>query len=326
MRARIAGPIRHSGWEFSASERRVAIGDQRGGALRGFIERHLLQQSGAKIDDENILPIQFRAEPQEFVVAEVVRHQIAFVAGAHRAAGVASGHVADHVAPVQKISVGPAGKTYDWDVHAAEQFDDAGLQAVSPGNQRALGANLAPAWPFHETAENARIHGADSFVLYDTTDFRSRSGQPDSEAGEKNEADEQRKAESHFFNKARRSSSSACWQVTCLNVSRSKRLVGFKTKVCFALASAMKTVPTGFSGVPPPGPAMPVMAMAKSASNNFARALGHFAGGWFAHRPVLRQRFGANADQFLFRFIAIRDQPAQKDFDAPGTSVIRFAT
>ena len=75
----------------------------------------------------------------------------------------------------------------------------------------------------------------------------------------------------------------------------------------------MKTVPTGFSFVPPPGPAMPVTAMAKSAPSLPARAFGHFARHRFAHRAVRRQRFGANAEKFLLRFVAVSHEPAQKN-------------
>ena len=51
-----------------------------------------------------------------------------------------------------------------------------------------------------------------------------------------------------------------------LKVSRSPVNENFQTAVtCPRCASAMKTRPTGFSSVPPPGPAMPVVDKAKSA-------------------------------------------------------------
>ena len=75
----------------------------------------------------------------------------------------------------------------------------------------------------------------------------------------------------------------------------------------------MKTVPTGFSGVPPPGPAMPVTASAKSEPN-FSRApSGHFARHRLAHRAVLRQSFCAHTKEFFLRRIRVAHHAARKN-------------
>ena len=53
----------------------------------------------------------------------------------------------------------------------------------------------------------------------------------------------------------------------------------------------MKLVLTGFSAVPPPGPATPVTAIAKIRARLPSRSLGHLARHRFAHRAVRRERF-----------------------------------
>jgi hypothetical protein len=62
--------------------------------------------------------------------------------------------------------------------------------------------------------------------------------------------------------KCDRNRSRACWEVTSLNVRRSQAFKYFRTVVPSSEVSAMKTVPTGFSSVPPLGPAIPVTANA----------------------------------------------------------------
>jgi hypothetical protein len=98
-----------------------------------------------------------------------------------------------------------------------------------------------------------------------------------------------------------------------LNVARSNEFSFRSTTVPNAPASAIKTVPTGFSGVPPPGPAMPVTAIAKSDAEFFPRALGHFARDGFAHRAVLAQSFRANAEKFFLHVIRVTHHAAEKN-------------
>ena len=75
----------------------------------------------------------------------------------------------------------------------------------------------------------------------------------------------------------------------------------------------MKTVPTGFSGVPPPGPAMPVTASAKSEPN-FSRAPRAISRRHrLAHRAVLRQSFRAHTEEFFLRRIRIAHHAARKN-------------
>src|SRR5579862_5254129 len=69
----------------------------------------------------------------------------------------------------------------------------------------------------------------------------------------------------HFLRSSRRTASSAYCEAKNLNVSRSKVSTCRCTAVPLAVANPIYTNPTGFSGVPPVGPAIPVVLIPKSA-------------------------------------------------------------
>ena len=52
---------------------------------------------------------------------------------------------------------------------------------------------------------------------------------------------------------------------------------------------------------------------AKIRVKSFARALGHFARDGFAHRPVNRECFSANAEKFFFHRIVVSHHSAEKN-------------
>ncbi len=63
------------------------------------------------------------------------------------------------------------------------------------------------------------------------------------------------------------------------------------------IASAMNTVPTSYCGVPPPGPAMPVMARAKPRSVHVAGAPSAISRAVQLHRAVSGQSLGLHAQE-----------------------------
>ena len=66
-----------------------------------------------------------------------------------------------------------------------------------------------------------------------------------------------------------------------------------------------QTVPTGFSGVPPPGPAIPVIATAVSAPKRCSAPVGHRLGDGFGHRAVCFDQGGVDAEQLGLRLVGI---------------------
>ena len=91
-------------------------------------------------------------------------------------------------------------------------------------------------------------------------------------------------------------------------------------------ASATKTSPTGFSGVPPPGPAIPVIATAYVVPARRARALGHRARARLAHGAVLAQELLAHAEQLHLRLVRVGDEAAVEVLRRAGDAVIICAT
>ena len=79
-----------------------------------------------------------------------------------------------------------------------------------------------------------------------------------------------------------------------------------------ALAQANQTRPTGFSAVPPSGPATPVTLTATSA-RGFERTLRHRPRRRLADRPVRPNRLGRNAQQVFFGFVGIDHEAALDD-------------
>ena len=74
--------------------------------------------------------------------------------------------------------------------------------------------------------------------------------------------------------------------------------------------NAIYTRPTGFSAVPPPGPAMPVTLIAKINVQHAPRPARHLERRFRAHRAVRVQRLLTDAQHALFDFIGIRDDAA----------------
>jgi len=97
-----------------------------------------------------------------------------------------------------------------------------------------------------------------------------------------------------------RSISNAACAVCCLNVrDRWGRTIALATVSLLADASATKTVPTGFSIDPPPGPAMPVVASAKSVRDACV-LLQAIAPRQFTNRSILRNQFGIHRENVNF--------------------------
>ena len=71
-----------------------------------------------------------------------------------------------------------------------------------------------------------------------------------------------------------------------------------------------QTVPTGFSSLPPSGPAMPVIATAVSARSG-AAPLGHRVGHGLGDRAVLLDQRGVHAQQLHLRLVGVRHDPAR---------------
>lgn len=70
-----------------------------------------------------------------------------------------------------------------------------------------------------------------------------------------------------------------------------------------------QTVPTGLSSVPPPGPAMPVIATAVSAPKRCS-ARGHGLGHRLRHRAVRLDQRRVDAEHLRFRLVRIGHHPA----------------
>ena len=78
-------------------------------------------------------------------------------------------------------------------------------------------------------------------------------------------------------------------------------------------ATAVYTSPTGFSGVPPPGPATPVIAIADVRAEPLARALRHRRAPFRRHRAVLLDQLGRYAELRDLDLVRVRDDPAEED-------------
>jgi len=94
----------------------------------------------------------------------MVRDFVAPVTRTDRPFRTAAGNVADHVPPVHKIDIGPAGKAQDWDSHLTDEFDDIGLEPVGSGHESAFRADLTPAGPLHELPEKTGIDPVNRLV------------------------------------------------------------------------------------------------------------------------------------------------------------------
>src|SRR3954447_12766460 len=79
----------------------------------------------------------------------------------------------------------------------------------------------------------------------------------------------------------------------------------------------MTTVPTGFSGVPPPGPAIPVIATATSARVR-ANPLRHRDRHRLADGAVLRNDVARHVEPRNLRLVLVRDDAAVYVIRAPG--------
>ena len=69
------------------------------------------------------------------------------------------------------------------------------------------------------------------------------------------------------------------------------------------------TVPTGLSSVPPPGPAIPVIATAVSAANRFNAPSRHRLGHGFGHRPVGIDQRGVDSEKSDLASLAYATTP-----------------
>ena len=85
-----------------------------------------------------------------------------------------------------------------------------------------------------------------------------------------------------------------------------------------ALATVKQTVPTGLSGVPPSGPAIPVMAIAVSALETPQRTRGHRLGNRFRHRAVLGDQGRIHAQHFGFGLVGVDHRAAHHVGRRPG--------
>jgi hypothetical protein len=79
----------------------------------------------------------------------------------------------------------------------------------------------------------------------------------------------------------------------------------------YAERTAIQTVPTGFSSLPPPGPAMPVMATATSARPRRAR-LAPSPGRTLAHGAVQASVSGVHAEQVLLRLVGVGHEAGEQ--------------
>ena len=74
----------------------------------------------------------------------------------------------------------------------------------------------------------------------------------------------------------------------------------------------MKTNPTGFSSVPPPGPARPRWSRGRSRRRAAGHPLSHGRGHLGAHRPVLRQQLRRHAQHLRLHLVAVRRHSAEE--------------
>ena len=86
------------------------------------------------------------------------------VADADGPLSASAGDVADHVAPVHEVDIGPAGEAHDGQFHLAKESQHLRLQVARAGDKRPLGADLAPARPLHELPEHPRIDAVQNLV------------------------------------------------------------------------------------------------------------------------------------------------------------------
>ena len=130
--------------------------------------------------------------------------------------------------------------------------------------------------------------------------------------------------EALYASSDRRNISKAFCVVSSLNVGRSSGNRKFLTVVAApSAANATKTVPTGFSLVPPPGPAIPVVAKANVAFASFrapsaiARATSSLTA------PCSEMRRGSTPNILVLASLEYVMYAARKTAEAPGTFVIR---
>lgn len=77
-------------------------------------------------------------------------------------------------------------------------------------------------------------------------------------------------------------------------------------------ATAIHTVPTGFSAVPPAGPAMPVVETGVVGAADASRPFGHLSGDLFADGAVTGDRVGIDSQHSLLRRVAVRNHAAEE--------------
>ena len=85
-----------------------------------------------------------------------------------------------------------------------------------------------------------------------------------------------------------------------------------------ARAAPKCTSPTGFTDVPPPGPATPVTETAMSARECSKRAFGHRARHLSAHRAILLDQRRGHAEHLGLRLVRIGDEAALEDVGRAG--------
>ena len=83
-------------------------------------------------------------------------------------------------------------------------------------------------------------------------------------------------------------------------------------------STCRKTSPTGFSGVPPSGPATPVTATATSALQGLARAGRHRGRGLGRDRAVLRQDLSGHTQETPLRLVRVGDHAADEHVAGAG--------
>ena len=104
--------------------------------------------------------------------------------------------------------------------------------------------------------------------------------------------------------------SSAAWLAMSRIKSRPPPYSRVRTTPPMGLSTANTTVPTGFSSVPPSGPAMPVMATPTSAPVARSDAVRHRLGHRFADGAVRGDELGRHAEQARLRLVAVADDTA----------------
>ena len=83
------------------------------------------------------------------------------------------------------------------------------------------------------------------------------------------------------------------------------------------MSAASHTVPTGFSGVPPPGPATPVIATPMSAATG-AGMFGERARDRLAHCAVRDEITFRDLEHLAFHLVRVRDHSAEYDIARAG--------